>query len=75
MRSGRWLLQIPAATAIGWELVIEDRVVLVTDVELEDGAERLMLEPVGGGTPEAVEVVREDTPENGEEHQGSEIEE
>lgn len=74
MRSGRWLLQIPAATVVGWELVVEDRVMLVTDTKTEDGVEYLVVEPVAGGKAETVEVVREDTPENGEEHEGTEIE-
>lgn len=74
MRSGRWLVQVPAATAIGWELVIEDRVLIVTDVKIDGDTESLVLKPIDGGQAQTVEVVREDTPENGEDHEGSEIE-
>jgi hypothetical protein len=78
MSHGRRVLICPIAVAVGWELAMDDRVVVVKEVRVveKDGAkqETVLVTPVDAAPdakPEEIAIVREDTKENGEELEGS----
>jgi bifunctional DNA-binding transcriptional regulator/antitoxin component of YhaV-PrlF toxin-antitoxin module len=60
---------VPTALAIGWELVVDDRVVVVTEVH----EHRVVVEHADG-SKESIDVVKEDSGENAEDLEGSEYE-
>lgn len=66
---GRRVLVVPTALAIGWELVVDDRVVVVTEVH----EHRVVVEHADG-SKESIDVVKEDSGENAEDLEGSEYE-
>ena len=68
--AGRRLLVVPLAIAVGSELLVDDKVVIVKEVHRH----RVVVEHSDGKT-ETIEVVKKDTPENTKELEGSEIEE
>ncbi len=73
--AGRRVWVAPVALAVGWELVLgRNRVVTVREVKfVERGGARVEIAVVEGsdGKREELEIVREDTAENGKDLQGS----
>lgn len=69
MVAGRRRLIVPLAIAIGWELALDDRIVVVREVH-----EKTIVVVATDGSSETIDVVREDTAENGEDQVGSEYE-
>jgi hypothetical protein len=71
---GRRLWVVPVGLAIGWELVHDNRVVIVREIKVVQRAgARVEVAVVqdGAGKTEEVEVLREDTPDNRKELEGS----
>jgi hypothetical protein len=73
--AGRRVWVAPVALAVGWELLLDrDRVVVVKETKIveRDGA-RMEVAVVqdADGKSEQIEIVREDTPENGRNMKGS----
>ena len=73
-RRGRWriargrrVLVVPVGLAVGWELLVNDKVVVVKEVH----EHKIVVEDAGGDTQE-IEVAKEDTEENAEDLEGSE---
>jgi hypothetical protein len=72
--AGRRVWVVPVGLAVGWELVHENRVVVVKETKyVEVGGARTEVAIVQGsdGKTEQVEVAREDTPENSKNLEGS----
>ncbi len=73
---GRKLWVVPVAAAVGWELMLDDRVVVVVQ---EQGAKKdepdvhVLVVQDSSGKNETVEVVREDTADNSQDLKGSEL--
>jgi len=65
----RRVLVVPLAVAVGWELLVDDRVVVVHEVH-----ESHVVVKHSDEKTERIEVAKEDTPENTEELEGSEYE-
>jgi hypothetical protein len=65
----RRLLVVPVAVAAGWELLVDDRVLLVQEVHADH-----LIATHAGGKPEKIEIAKEDTAENAKELEGSEYE-
>lgn len=63
------MLVVPAMLAVGWELFVDDQVVVVKEVH-----EHTVVVEYSDGRKESIEVVREDTEENAKELEGSEYE-
>lgn len=74
--AGRSVVVIPVATTVGWELEVESQVVVVTSVQPASGdqPETITVQDSSGSTS-TMEVVREDTADNGVELEGTEVEE
>ncbi len=66
---GRRRLIVPAAVAVGWEIVEGDKVMVVREVH----EHRIVVEH-SDGTIQEIEVEKDDTPENTEDLEGSEYE-
>ncbi len=74
MVAGRPVWVVPVGLAAGWELVHEDRVVVVKEIRTveKDGVRREVAVVAGAdGKTEEVEILREDTAENRKELRGS----
>jgi len=78
MVHGRRVLVVPVAVAAGWELALDDRVVVVKEVRVveTDGVktETILVTDVGApadAEPEEIAILREDTKENTQEMEGS----
>lgn len=69
---GTSMLVVPVTLAVGWELVVDDRVYVVEKIYVVDDVEMVTLVASDGTTIEEP-VVREDTPENSQEMEGSEL--
>jgi bifunctional DNA-binding transcriptional regulator/antitoxin component of YhaV-PrlF toxin-antitoxin module len=65
--TGRRVAVVPVAVAVGWELNMGDRVVVVREVR----PTTVIVVPAAGGAPEEIEMQKEDTPENSADEQGS----
>jgi hypothetical protein len=65
----RRLLVVPLAVAVGWELLVDDRVVVVEKVR-----SNYIVVKHSDGKTEKIEVAKEDTAENSAELEGSEYE-
>jgi len=65
----RHLLVVPLVVAVGWELLVDDRVVVVHEVHHD----HIVVKRSDGRT-EKIETVKEDTEENSKELEGSEYE-
>ena len=67
-------LVVPVALIVGWELVVDDRVVVVRAIQARE-SEGVSVEVVtvvaSDGSEQTVEILREDSSENGEELEGS----
>lgn len=70
MRAGRRALIVPVGLAIGWELMVENRLALVQSVN----GGQVVVQYVDGGSVETVPVVMENTADNSEVLPGSEYE-
>lgn len=71
---GRRLWVVPVGLAIGWELVHDDRVVVVKELKVVESAgarSEVAVVQDSAGRIEEVELLREDTPENRKELEGS----
>jgi len=68
-RHGRRFLVVPLGLAVGWELWVDNRLVVVREVH-----EHTIVVTLQDGSTETIEVQREDTDENAEDLQGSEYE-
>jgi len=71
---GRPLWVVPVGLAVGWELMHENRVVVVKEtriVEKEGRKTEVAIVQDGKGKTEQIEITREDTLENGKELDGS----
>jgi hypothetical protein len=66
----RRLLVVPLAVAVGWELMVDERVVIVHEVHHD----HVIVKHADGKT-EKLDVVKEDDAENSKELEGSEYEE
>ena len=66
----RRLLVVPVAVAVGWELAIGPRIVIVEEVH----PDHIIVKDTSGET-DKIEVVKEDTMENTKDLEGSEVEE
>ena len=64
--TGHRLLIVPVAVAVGWELALDGRIVIVTEVH----DDHLVVE--ANGKTEKVDILKEDTKENAEELEGTE---
>ncbi len=74
MIAGRPVWVVPIGLAAGWELVRENRVVIVKETRfVERGGARVEVAVVADsdGETEEVDLLREDTAENGKEEKGS----
>ncbi len=74
--SGRRVWIVPVALAVGWELVHDDRVVVVTQtkvVEKEGAKIEVAIVSGSDGKLDEIEIVREDTGENRKELEGSQL--
>ena len=60
---------VPLAVAVGWELMLTDRVVVVKEVH-----EHTIVVENADGTRETIEVAKEDTDDNAIDLEGSEYE-
>ncbi len=67
---GRRLLVVPLAVAVGWELMVDDRVVIVHEVRPD-----VIVVKDASGKTEEIAVVKEDDAENAKELEGSETDE
>ena len=63
----RRALVVPVAVAVGWELALDSRVVIVREVR----PTTVVVVDVNGGAPEEVEIDKEDTSDNTREEQGA----
>lgn len=70
MRAGRRALIVPVGLAVGWELMVENRVALVQSV----GSGQAVVRYVDGGGVETIQVAMENTADNSEVLPGSEYE-
>jgi hypothetical protein len=73
---GRRFWIVPVGLAIGWELVHDNRVVVVKEtriVERDGNRVEVAVVADSSGSTEEVEIIREDTAENSEELEGSRI--
>jgi len=73
---GRPFWVVPVGLAIGWELMDNDRVVVVKEtkvVEKESQSVEVLVVVDTSGNTEEIEVVREDTSENTAELEGSDL--
>jgi len=70
--AGRSLLVVPVALAVGWELLVDDQVYVVTRVYEVDGVETVDLKSSDGATKSEA-ILREDTEGNQTELEGSEL--
>lgn len=73
---GRRFWVVPVALAVGWELVHENRVVVVREtriVERDGNRVEVAVVADSSGKTEEIEIVREDTRENSQELEGSRI--
>lgn len=68
MATGRRVAVVPVAVAVGWELEVEKTVVVVHEVKPE-----VVVVRYPDGTTKELAAVKEDTPENGEELQGTQL--
>jgi hypothetical protein len=68
--TGRRVLVVPLAVAVGWELFYDHRPVVVHEIH----PTYLVVRHVDGKS-EKIDIVKEDTPENTVDHEGSEYEE
>ena len=66
--TGRRRLVVPLAVAVGWELMLDSRVVVVRQVKATS-----IIIITNNKSPEEIEVEREDTADNREELQGTEV--
>jgi hypothetical protein len=79
MVHGRRRLIVPLACVAGWELALDDRIVVVKEVRVveKDGEkiETIVVQDIDNpkAKPEEIEIAREDTKENRSEMEGSEI--
>lgn len=64
--AGKRHLVVPVGVAVGWELMVDQRVVVVQKVQ---GDSIVVAAP--GGAPETIVIIKEDTPENTAAQQGS----
>ncbi len=69
MLRGRRVLVVPVGLAVGWELSLDDRIVVVREVH-----EHKIVVEHADGTAESIDVAKEDTAENTNELEGSEYE-
>lgn len=69
MVRGRRRLIVPLGLAVGWELMVDNRVVVVREVH-----EHHVVVSYQDGSTEAVDIAREDTDENSQDLTGSEYE-
>lgn len=65
----RRLLVVPVALAVGWELFVDNKPVVVKEVHHH----KVVVEHIDGKT-ETVEIVKQDTPENTKNHEGTKYE-
>jgi hypothetical protein len=65
----RRLLVVPLAVAVGWELLVDDRVVVVHEVHHDH-----VVVKHSDGKTEKIDVHKEDTEENAKELEGSDVE-
>lgn len=65
----RRLLVVPLAIAVGWELAVDERVVVVREVHVDH-----VIVTNADGKTEKIDVAKEDTAENAKELEGSEYE-
>lgn len=65
--NGRRLLIVPVAVMVGWELMVDSRVVVVKEVH----PHRIAVEHVDGSW-ESIEIIKQDTSQNVQQHTGSE---
>jgi hypothetical protein len=73
---GRHVWVVPVGLAVGWELVHEDRVVIVKEtkfIEKEGATVEVVVVEDKDGKAEEIEIVREDTADNRKELEGSEV--
>lgn len=70
--AGRSVLVVPIGLAVGWELMIDDRVYVVTSINKVEGGETAELQ-ASDGSVKSEPIHREDTDENAVEHEGSEL--
>lgn len=73
---GRRFWVVPLGLAIGWELVHDNRVVVVKEtriVERDGNRVEVAVVADSSGSTEEIEIIREDTAENREELEGSRI--
>ena len=68
--TGRNVAVVPVGVAVGWELAMPSRVVVVREVRPKT---IIVVDASGDGAQEEIEIVREDTPENTAEEQGTEL--
>jgi hypothetical protein len=71
---GRSLLVVPVAVAVGWELMVDDRVVVVHQIKTveRDAAQvEVVVIKNADGSTEELEIAREDNDENSAVQQGS----
>ncbi len=66
---GRRLLVVPLAIAVGWEILKDEKVVIVKEVHTH----KIIVEDTNGKT-ETIEIVKEDTKENLQDLEGSKYE-
>jgi len=64
----RPVLVVPLAVAVGWELALDNRVVVVKEVR-----EKEVVVTDSDGKTETLEIAKEDSPDNTQELEGSEI--
>jgi hypothetical protein len=68
----RKLLVVPVAAAVGWELMVDDQVVTVTEVTKADDSEVFVVRDSAGKTQQII-VVREDDKTNSAALEGSQL--
>lgn len=67
--NGRRLLVVPVGVAVGWELMVDDRIVVVHEVRPD-----VIVVKDASGKTEEIAVAKEDTDDNKVEHEGTEYE-
>lgn len=67
--NGRRHLVVPLGIAIGWELMVDDRVVVVHEIKPD-----VIIVKDSSGKTEEIAVLKEDTEENKVDHEGTEYE-
>lgn len=73
---GRQVVVVPVGVVVGWELSMTDRVVVVEEVKtvpIEGGSQEYLIVVAPDGTREEIPVIREDTEENSQALEGSEL--